>query len=336
VPAIQGLPVAFRIQAHPAKVATDALRASTPGSLEGIWWLARPGLKDYLVIGNSFDREISGTLSLSDASGKRWSELLSLGPHQIVRLAISALLQKAGLSGNYGGISLDEASASISALDAVHLMYDEAGKFSASLEMFRRDPNATVHQRSGSDQNEWTMQAPMLALRSPDPALGLPSKTMLQPSIFVRNTTARNVTANITLSWRDDSGKGQVKLPELQLAPFATQQLQIWTMQKKLGIPDDAHWASVSLSTNAAPDDLIASASSRDCTGVFSVETTFVGGQSGHFAGGQWRADATHNQLAAITNAGTRPRTPCSLCIMIMGCTRMNCSRPLHPAIRCG
>ena len=102
------------------------------------------------------------------------------------------------------------------------------------------------------------MRAPMLALSTPDPALGLSAEKTLQPTIMVRNTTARNVSANGTLSWRSDSGKGQVKLPELQLAPFATKQLQIWAMQKQLGIPADAHWALISLTTNAAPDDLIA------------------------------------------------------------------------------
>jgi hypothetical protein len=146
----------------------------------------------------------------------------------------------------------------------------------------------------------------MLALSAPDSALGLSAEKTLQPTIMVRNTTARNVSANGTLSWRSDSRKGQVKLPELQLAPFATKQLQIWAMQKQLGIPADAHWALVSLTSNAAPDDLIAIASSRDCTGVYSAETKFVGGRGGRFAGGEWRTDAAHNHIAAITNVGSQ------------------------------
>jgi hypothetical protein len=115
------------------------------------------------------------------------------------------------------------------------------------------------------------------------------------------------ISVAIALSWRGDSDKGQVKLPELQLAPFATQQLQIWAMQKQLGIPDDAHWGLVSLTTNASPDDVIAIASSRDCTGVYNAETKFSGGLGGYFAGGEWRLDAIHNRIAAITNVGTEP-----------------------------
>jgi hypothetical protein len=98
-----------------------------------------------------------------------------------------------------------------------------------------------------------------------------------------------------------------VKLPELELAPFATQQLQIGAMQKQLGIPDNAHWAMASLTTNASPDDLIALASSRDASGRYGFETRFMGGSGGYFAGGEWRYDANHNQIISVTNSGIKP-----------------------------
>ena len=128
VPSIHGEPVAFRIQAHPAWAPTGTVRGDGPGSLEGIWWQPRSGLNDVLVISNGSDRELSGTLSLFDAGGKRWSELLSFGPHQIERMAMSDLVQKAGLSGTYGGISFAVPS-SASAIDGVHFIYDDAGQF---------------------------------------------------------------------------------------------------------------------------------------------------------------------------------------------------------------
>ena len=199
VPSLRGQPVAFHIPTHPEWNAADASRGNGPGSLEGIWWQERSGLKDLLLINNTSDAEISGTLSLFDASGKGWSEPLSLGPHQLERMAMNDLLQKADLKGSYGGISF-EVPASASALDGVHLVYDEGGKFSASLEMFHRDPNATVRDRTGSDQEPWTMRAPMLALSAPDLALGLSSEKTLQPTLMVRNTTAHSVSANGTLN----------------------------------------------------------------------------------------------------------------------------------------
>ena len=305
VVAISGVPIAFLSSAHPAGPAAHTLRGNGPGSLEGIWWQPRLGLQDILVISNSSEKTINGTLSLFDASGKQWSEALSLGPYQTQRMATSDLLQQAGLSGGYGGISFAVA-ASAPAVDAVHFMFDEATKFSLSLDLSSRDPNATVRDRTGSLVTQWAMRAPMLALSTPDPALGLPSGTMLEPTILVRNTTSKKISASLTLGWRGDSGKGQTNLPELELAPFGTQQLQIGAIQKQLGIPNDAHWALVTLSANALPDDVVALASSRDSSGRYHLETKFFGDRGGAFAGGEWRADTTHNEIVAITNVGAK------------------------------
>lgn len=264
-----------------------------------------PGINDVLVIDNRSEKEISGTLSLFDAAGKQWSEALEFGPRQTQRMATSDLLRKSGLGGSYGGFSF-QVSSSTSAMDAVHFSYDETSKFSALMEIFSRDPNATLSARAGPNAKLWTMRAPMLALRNPDPALAMPQGTVLQPAILVRNTTAKNIVADIALSWRGDSGQGQVKLPGLQLAPFATQQLQIGALQKQLGIPDDGRWALVTLTTTALPDDLIAIASSRDQSGRYSIETSFAGGSGSFFAGGELQADDNHNAIAAITNTGTK------------------------------
>ena len=303
VPFLHGQPIAFPVSAHPA---SQSLRGNGPGSLEGIWWQPRAGLNDLLVISNSSEKKISGTLSLFNASGNRWNEALVLAPRQTLRMATSDLLQKASLGGTYGGVSF-QVSSSASAVDGVHFIYSEEAKFSASLEMVRRDPSLTLRQRAGKDAKQWTMQAPMLTLRTPDPAIGLPVGTVMQPTIFVRNTTAKYIAASITLNWRGPSGKGEAKLTELRLAPFATQQLQIGAMQKDLGIPDSAHWALVSLTTDALPDDLVAIASSRDSSGRYGTESRFTGALGDHFAGGEWQVDADHNEIAAITNTGTKP-----------------------------
>jgi hypothetical protein len=301
---LHGQPIMVPIRAHAeGEEAAKSGSGEAVSTLEGIWWQPRAGLNDVLVISNSSEKKVSGNVSLLDASGKRWNSPVTLGPHQTERLSMTELLQKSELSGSYGGISLQLPPSSV---DAVHFMYDEAGKFSALLDMFPRDFNASLRERAGKDAKQWILRAPMLALRSPDPAVGLPAGTVLQPTIFVRNTTSKRISAQIALNWRGPSGGGQAKLPELQLAPFATQQLQIGAMEKLLQIPDNAHWALVSLSTNALPDDVIAMASSRDKTGRYGVEAKFIGGQGGYFAGGEWQIDANHNAIAAITNVGIK------------------------------
>ena len=144
VPTMQGEPIAFPLKAHPVPLLEAQVGDRRPSSLEGIWWQPRSGLKDVLVISNSSGKKINGTLSLFDAGGKRWSTSLPLAPYQTQRMAVGDLLQKAGLSGSYGGIKLD-VPASAPALDGVHFMYDEVSKFSAPLEVFALDPNATIH-----------------------------------------------------------------------------------------------------------------------------------------------------------------------------------------------
>ena len=58
----------------------------------------------------------------------------------------------------------------------------------------------------------------------------------------------------------------------------------------------------------ASPQEIVATASSRNCTGEYGVETSFATGQGGsHYAGGQWVSDASHNQIAAFTNVGSAP-----------------------------
>ena len=302
--AIQGEPIGFPVNAYPA--GENSLRSNRPGSLEGIWWQPRSGLNDVLVISNSSEKKISGTLSLFDAGGKRWSQTLAFGPHQTRRMATDQLVRKAGLSGSYGGIKF-EVPAFAPALDGLHFMYDETGKASILLDLFNRDPNVTLRERTGDESKQWTVRAPMLALQTPDPTLGLPARVVLQPTLFVRNTTAHEVSASISLMWRGDSGKGQVELPKLTLPPFATQELQIGAMQKQLGIPDDAHWALVTLTSSGMPDDLIAVASSYSRNLRYNLQSRFLGGLGGYFVDGKWQADSTHNHIVAVTNGGTRP-----------------------------
>jgi hypothetical protein len=162
----------------------------------------------------------------------------------------------------------------------------------------------------------WTMWAPMLALRNPDPALNLPHGTVLQPIIFVRNTTAKGIVAELALNWRGDSGTGQVKLPELQLPAFATSQLQIGTMRQLLRIPDSAHWALVELSTTASPDDLIALATSVDATGRYDLATRFTGdGNAG--------TDGTFTYFHRSSKLGNVPSVPgFSVCPRFFACEK--------------
>src|SRR6202451_3738780 len=310
---LHGSPIEFHAAAYPAVDSEPFPGSALAGSREGIWWQPRVPGSDVLILSNSAQKALASTSSPSGAAGKPWKnpQPLTLAAHQTVRLDLRELVASAGLTGQYGGIRF-EVPANAGALGSVHLMYDELAKSSSALEMFTRTANPTTGiapttSATASSTKPWTTRAPMLALRNPDPFAGLPAKTVLQPTILVRNTTVRQVAANITLAWRGDSGKGQVKLPPLNMAPFATQQLPIGAMQKQLGIPDDAHWALVTLTSSTAPNDVIASASSYDASGRYNLQSPFSPTVAGHFAGGEWRADSTHNHILSVTNSGQEP-----------------------------
>jgi len=66
-------------------------------------------------------------------------------------MIVNDLVRKAGLSGNYGGITF--ASASFApALDGIHFLYDETAGFSALMNMFDRNPAAKLEERTWAGQ----------------------------------------------------------------------------------------------------------------------------------------------------------------------------------------
>lgn len=112
---LHGRPIAFPVRANPSRQVAEKTPRSG-GSLEGVWRRGDAGLNDFLVISNSSDRNVSGSLLLFDADGAKWAEPIALGPQQTERLAMSGLLQKAALSGAYGGISIQLPPAIVNAI----------------------------------------------------------------------------------------------------------------------------------------------------------------------------------------------------------------------------
>jgi hypothetical protein len=226
-------------------------------------------------------------------------------PHETQRLSVRLLLQQAGLSGSYGGIKLDTADTA-AYLDTVHVLFEPNG-FSAIMKMFNHDPDATVASRSFGGVKEWTTRAPMLALSDPDPALGFPMGTRLEPRVLVRNTTANHYTAHIRFNWRSSASTGSSAPFELPLKPYETQLVDVGALQAQKLLPADAHWASVILSAPLHPDDLMAVATSYDESGRYGAQTPFTDQLAPHWEAGKWEVDGTHNSLVTVGNGGSKP-----------------------------
>lgn len=263
-------------------------------------------MSDFLILANAGDQKLVPTLTVYDSGGKAWRQQLSLGPHQTQRLSVRTLLQRAGLSGRYGGIKIDGADTA-GYLDSAHLLFDEVGGFSANMKMFNHDPDIPLSSHLFGGVKEWTTRAPMLALSDPDPALGFPAGTALQPKVLVRNTSARPFTAHIRFNWRSATASGKTPPIDLALKPNATQAVDVAALQAQKLIPADAYWAAVVISAPIQPDDLMAIAASYDQTGRYGAQTPFSDQLASHWEGGKWEVDSMHDSLLTVGNGGNKP-----------------------------
>jgi hypothetical protein len=276
------------------------------GSREGIWWLPRESVTGYLILTNAGDQRVDPSLVLDDSSGKGWQQTLSLSPRETKRLSIRALLQQAGLTGSYGGIKI-ELSSGAGYVDSAHLLFDETGGFSAVMKMFTHDPASTLSSRSFGGVKEWTTRAPMLALSDPDPALGFPAGTTVQPKVFIRNASGKAFTAHIRFNWRSATASGKTVPLDLAFKPDETQVIDVAALQAQKLLPADAQWAAAILNAPVLPDDLLAVAASYDQTGRYGTQTPFSDQLASHWEAGKWEVDSTHNSLVTVGNGGNKP-----------------------------
>ena len=292
-------PIAFHLDAYGRGTIYEV------GSREGIWWLPWDTVTDYLILTNSGEQSIQPNLVLYDSSGKAWLQQLSLSSHETRRLSVRTLLQQAGLQGSYGGIKIDMVKGA-RYLDSAHLLFEESGSFSAVMKMFRHDPSTTLASRSFGGVKEWTTRAPMLALSSPDPALGFPAGTTLQPKIFIRNASNKTFTAHLQFNWRSASASGKSVPTDLPLKANETKLIDVAALQAQKTLPPDANWAAVILSAPVLPNELLAVAASYDQTGRYGAQTPFNDQLAPHWEGGKWEVDGTHNSLVTINNGGNK------------------------------
>lgn len=300
--------VMVRAMGHAIALHVDGSAEYEPmpvGSREGIWWLPKDTTSDYLVLTNQGKNALGLDLSLYDASGRESKQKVLLGAHATNRFSVRSLLQAAGLAGSYGGIKVSAASHAGS-LDTLHFVFDTGANFSAILKMFDHDPNAKLAERDFAGTKLWTLRAPMLALSNPDPALAFPPATVLQPQVFIRNATAKPIDAVLRFNWRTGSTTGSAAGPQLHLLPYETRLVDVAALQDGTILPKQANWTSVTLTSNALPDELMAVAASYDQTLKYGAQTPFSDQLSHEWKGGMWEFDPYHDSIITAGNGGTQ------------------------------
>ena len=318
---------------HPVAFHIDAMEPSEDiqaGSREGIWWLPNATASDYLIVTNQGKNTLPVDLSLYDASGKEHKQRVLLGRYETTRYSVRKLVQSAGLAGSFGGIKVS-AAAHAGSLDTLHFLFDESVGFSAILKMFDYDPRTTPQERDYAGSGAWTLRAPMLALSSPDPALAFPPGTVLRPQLFVRNITPKPLDAALRFNWRTASTTGKAPGPQLHLLPYETRLVNVSALQDSGILPKQANWASVTITTNALPDEITAIAASYDQSLKYGAQTPFSDQLTFQWEGGMWEYDPYHNSIITAGNGGTKPTQAAFTIFYNQGTQRYDLEQTLQP-----
>ena len=264
-------------------------------STEGIWWLPRPSLTEYLVLSNPSSKPATARLRFTDGQGNSFSQALPIGAGRMQRVNLAELMPQ-HFSTTSGGVSV--ATDGTRGVSALEIVFDETTGFSALIKMFDRYPQASqVH----------TTRAPMMALQNPDPALALGDGAALQPTVFLRNTTASPLSLSAGINWKSSTNQGHFDLPAQVLPANSVQTVDLTQFLGPKAIPADANWGTVILSYKGQPADLVAFATSFDVSGQHGVQTPFTEGTAAVWKGGMWHADALHNTIIIVGNGGSKP-----------------------------
>ncbi len=300
------------------------------GGREGIWWFPNSSASDYLVLVNQGQDPLPLVVSLFDSSGKASAQNLTVPPVGTSRLSVRHLVTAAGLTGSYGGIKVSAANHAGS-LNTLHVLFDENAGFSAILKMFDRDPSPKLAERDFAGTGIWTLRAPMLALSNPDPALAFPVGTTLRPQIFIRNTTGKPIDAALRFNWRTGATTGKALGPQLHLLPYETRLVDVAALQDGTILPKQANWTSVTLTSSALPDELMAVAASYDATLKYGAQTSFSDQLSHQWKGSMWEYDANHDSIITTGNGGTKPTQAAFTIFYNQGTQKYELEQTLQP-----
>ncbi len=278
------------------------------GYLEGIWWLPKVTTQGYFVLANLSSQQQAGHLVLYRPNGQPWREDITLAPRETQRFPLRNLIAQSGFPDTYGGIAF-ETDRSAGFVSSSLLLFDEPSGFAATMKMFDHNPVTARETHDYARTGVWTTRAPMLALTHPDAALLLPVDTVLKPKLMLRNTTNAPLKAKLSLHWKRAEEAGRVQLPELTLGPNETRIVDVGALQEQGLIPLSAAWAQVTLSADAAPDNLMAVATSYDENLRYGAQTPFSDQMALHLEGGAWQVDQYHDSLIAAGNGSNHDIT---------------------------
>ena len=136
---------------------------------------------------------------------------------------------------------------------------------------------------------------------------------------------------NLRFNWRRDSSTGKAVVPGFRLGANETCRIDVAALQATNTIPKEANWASVFLTTNGLPDEVVAVATSYDETLRYGAQTPFSDQLAFHWAGSRWDYDVQHNSFITAGNGGVKPLQAAFTIYYNQGTQRFELEQTLQP-----
>ncbi len=279
--------------------ATDELSGFGAGTYEGIWWMPSTTAHGQMMISNTSDQPVNANVTWFDSNGATQSTPLGLAAGQSRRLDVRDAITRGNLAGDHGGLRI-QLDAKAGSVFLGHILYDETANFGGTVKMFEK---YKFHSKATTN----TIRAPMIALTEPDAALNFPAGTKLNPTVFVRNTTAAPKDVSLMIRWFEGDKSAAVTVPLGPLAANETRALSLRQLQNDGVLPSSAHFAAVHFTYQGDTGDLVALAASYDDTLRYGAQSPFGDMVSHMLVGTLWTADVLHNSIITVGNAGTNP-----------------------------
>ncbi len=124
---------------------------------------------------------------------------------------------------------------------------------------------------------------------------------------------------------------GKAPGPQLHLLPYETRRVDVAALQDGTILPKQANWTSVTLTTNALPDEVTAVAASYDETLRYGAQTPFSDQLTFEWEGGMWEYDPYHSSIITAGNGGTKPTQVAFTIFYNQGTQRYDLEQTLQP-----
>jgi hypothetical protein len=136
-----------------------------------------------------------------------------------------------------------------------------------------------------------------------DPRLGLPEKTIFEPTLVLHNFADVALDATVAVGFRAGGKPTERQLP-FSLAPGETQVISLYEHLKDI-IPPTEPWASMEIQYSSAHNDLAAALVSVTRNGKHSIRSVLNWVEGSASDGPFWRSDQSHSTLIGMFNTDT-------------------------------